>query len=162
MGRLIHVFFFRYVNPAALVSENSVLKALSAQVDHNLKYKLFITSCLVAWYEGSHYWKAFTTTGEDSEAKDPGREWERDALHPQENNEPGSPWSSPAWNHAGHSEGLKRECGADLPYLQVPSDYKEPVPSPARPSGKGALQGQNSCRFANKETVSKKHPCLRL
>ena len=161
MGRLIHVFFFRYVNPAALVSENSVLKALSAQVDHNLKYKLFITSCLVAWYEGSHHRKAVTTTWEDSEAKDPGREWERDALHPQEDNEPRSPWSSPARDDARHSEGLERECGADLSYLQVPSDYKEPIPPPARPSGKGALQGQNSCRFANKETVSKEHYFLR-
>ena len=145
MGRLIHVFFFRYVNPAALVSENSVLKALSAQVDHNSMYKLFIASCLVAWYERSHHWKAVKTTGEDSEAKDPGREWERDALHPQENNESGSPWSSLARDDAGHSEGLERECGADLPNLQVPSNNKEPIPPPARPSGKGPLQGQNSC-----------------
>jgi len=57
--------------------------------------------------------------------------------------------------------GLKRECGSDLPHLQIPSNYKEPVPPPSRPSGKGALQGQNSCRFANKETVHLSHGRLR-
>ena len=31
------LYFARYVNPAALVSENSVLKALSAQVDYKTK-----------------------------------------------------------------------------------------------------------------------------
>ena len=155
MGKHIHVIFFRYVNPAALVSENSVLKALSAQVDHKPQVHLFTPFCSVARYERSHYWKAVTTTGEDSKAENPGREWKRDALHPQENHESWSPWSGPARDDAGHSEGLERECSADLSNLQVPSNYEEPVPPPTRPSGKGSLQGQNSCRFANKETVSK-------
>ena len=136
--------FFRYVNPAALVSENSVLKALSAQVDQKSGVKVY--NCLrpnflVAWCERSYYWKAVTTTREDSEAEDAGREWERDALHPQENNEPGSPWSGPARDDAWHPKGLERECSADLSHLQVPSDYEEPIPAPTRPPGKGALQG---------------------
>ena len=165
MGRLIHISLFsRYVNPAALVSENSVLKALSAQVDHSsgvIYSTCYTLNCSVAWCERSNYWKAVTTTRQDSKAEDARREWERNALHPQENDESGSTWSSLARNYVGHPKGLERECGSDLPHLQVPSDYKEPVPPPTGSSGKGALQGENSCRFAYKETVSKEHPCLR-
>ena len=111
----------------------------------------------VARCERSDHWEAVTSAGEDSEAESSGRERERDALHPPEDNQPRSARPSPARHHARHPAGLERERGADLPHLQVPSDYKEPVSAPSRPSGEGAFQRQNRRRFADKETVSKKH-----
>ena len=162
---LIHISLFQICEPCCLGFRELCIKSfVSTGRSQSLesKFTTFSTlNCSVAWCERSDHWQAVTTTRQDSEAENAGRERERDALHPQENDEPGSPWSSPARDDAGHPEGLERECGADLPHLQVPSNHKEPVPPPARPSGKGALQGQNSCRFANKETVSKEHSCLR-
>ena len=140
--RFIHISLFQICQSCCLGFRELCIKSFICTGRSKVKVvKCLHPNSLVAWCERSHHWKAVTTTWEDSEAEDAGREWERDALHPQENNEPGSPWSGPARDDAGHSKGLERECSADLSHLQVPSDYEEPLPAPTRPSGKGALQG---------------------